>query len=252
MLLAFFIGFGIWNQIGTNQSSIVTRIPSLFFCSVSQGVLASLQTINAFPKERAVMLRERAAGSYYVSAYYMSKTIVDFATNFISPTIFSIIVYFCIGYQNTAKKFFTFWILMLLDTWAATAVATAVSCICVSLELSTVVLSVYFEICRLYGGFFTSPAQLLIGDSYGWKFLDVISYIKYCFVGIALNELEGLELTCSKEEISLGQCKIHSGDVIIKDKGYDEYTIEYCAGSLVAYIIGVRLIGYLAIRFIKK
>lgn len=249
LLLSLFIGLGIWHDIGTTQSSIPTRVPSLFFCSVSQGVLASLQTINAIPKERAVMLRERAAGSYYVSAYYLSKTFVDMATNILGPSIFSVVVYFLIGYQNSADKFFTFWIFMILDTYAATAVATAVSCICVSIELSTVVLSVYFEICRLYGGFFTSPAQLLLAHE--WKFLDVISYIKYAFIGVARNELDGLVLTCTAEETALNQCKIFSGETIMAEKGYDQYSMGYCAGSLVAYVIGVRFIGYLAIRFIK-
>lgn len=84
-----------------------------------------------------------------------------------------------------------------------------------------------------------------------WKFLDVISYIKYAFVGVALNELEGLKFTCTDEEIAKGMCKIYTGETVIADKGYDQYTISYCAGSLVAYVIGVRIIGYFAIRYIK-
>ncbi len=124
-----------------------------------------------------------------------------------------------------------------------------VSCICVSIELSTVVLSAFFEVCRLYGGFFTSPRQLL--DSMQWKFLDVLSYIKYAFVGIALNELHGLELTCTSAEIAANQCKIFDGETIIVDKGYDEYTIPQVAGALVGYIIVARILGYLGLRFIK-
>lgn len=33
--------------------------------------------MNSFPSERALVLRERAAGTYYVSAYFMAKTVAD-------------------------------------------------------------------------------------------------------------------------------------------------------------------------------
>jgi hypothetical protein len=54
-------------------------------------------------------------------------------------------------------------------------------------ERSTVVLTMFFEMSRLYGGFFSSPAQLR--QNMAWKFADVLSYVKYAFVGVALNVL---------------------------------------------------------------
>lgn len=248
LLLATFISQGIWKNIGTDQLSITTRAPSLFFACVTQGVTASLQNVNNFPGERALMLRERQSGAYSVSAYFMAKTITDMLTQLWPPIIFTCIVYPEIGYQPVTHKFFIYMFFMILDTMAATSVATAVSCICVSVELTTVVLSGCFEIARLYGGFFTSPAQLL--DYPDWKFADALSYIKYAFVGIALNELGGLELSCTPEEIAKNKC-ISSGETIIEQKGYDEYQINFCAGILVVYIVGCRLLAYLALKFIK-
>lgn len=40
---------------------------------LSSLLLCWLQTVNSFPSERALVLRERAAGTYYVSAYFMAK-----------------------------------------------------------------------------------------------------------------------------------------------------------------------------------
>lgn len=69
------------------------------------------------------------------------------------------------------------------------------------MERSTVVLSLLFEISRLYGGFFTSPAQL---ESFPqWEFCDALSYIKYVFVGVSLNQLEGLDFTCKPGVVSI-------------------------------------------------
>jgi ABC-type multidrug transport system ATPase subunit len=249
LLLATFISQGIWRKIGTTQDSIPTRLPSLFFACVTQGVVASLQSVNNFPGERALMLRERQAGTYTVSAYFMAKTVTDMLTTLWPPIIFTCLVYPEIGYQPVTSKFFKYMLFMILDTLAATSVATAVSCICVSVEMTTVVLAGCFEISRLYGGFFTSPAQLL--DYPHWKFADALSYIKYCFVGIALNELKGLELSCTDAQIAQNTC-ISTGEAIIEQKGYDQYHEDFCVGILVVYIVGCRLLAFIALKFLKK
>lgn len=248
VIVAVFISCGIWYQIGTTQTSIATRVPSLFFACVTQGIVAALQTISSFPTERAIILRERAAGAYDVSAYFLAKTVTDLLSQSWAPTLFCAIVYPTIGYQNTADKFLCYWILLLLCNWSALSLATCVSCVCVSLEMSTVILSLLLELSRLYGGFFTSPQQLLSFPQ--WKFVDALSYLKYAFVGIAVNELSGLTLSCSDNEVKSGSC-IRTGEAIMAARGYDQYTVSFCAGILVVYIIGMRILAYLALRYIK-
>jgi len=70
--------------------------------------------INAFPSERLLVLRERAAGTYYASAYFMAKITAETATQLPIPIIFSAIVYWLVGLQPTASKFFIFTAFMLL------------------------------------------------------------------------------------------------------------------------------------------
>ncbi|KAG0604531.1 hypothetical protein M758_10G178300 [Ceratodon purpureus] len=72
VLMAILIG-GVFFQIGDTQKSTVRRQPVLFFCVINQGVFGALTVINSFPGERALTLRERAAGMYYCSSYFMAK-----------------------------------------------------------------------------------------------------------------------------------------------------------------------------------
>ena len=130
LIIAFFIGCGIWHQQGSDQVSVTTLPPSLFFGCVTQGIFASLQTVNSFPAERAIMLRERSAGSYYVSAYFIAKTVVDMVTQLWPPILFSVIVYPLMGFQPIASKFFIYMFFMILDNMAATSVAVAGLCVC--------------------------------------------------------------------------------------------------------------------------
>jgi len=176
-----------------------------------------------------------------------AKTTVDLFTQSWCPILFSIIVYYCLGYRPVADKFFMFTFLMVLDCFAAISLATMITCLCVSVELSVVVLGVVLEICRLYGGFFVAPSQLDIPSMEPWRFADALSYVKYAFIGVSLNELQGLELSCPAGST----CTYTNGDQIISAKGYDEYTISFCIYILIIYIIGCRTIAYIALKFIK-
>ena len=146
------------------------------------------------------MVRERSAGTYYVSAYFMAKSAADFTEQFIMPILFSCIVYPLVGFTPEWKRFFIFSAFMLMTSQAAVSVANLISTVCVTIELSTVVLAAVYEICRLYGGWFITPAMM--DDYKGFRFLDALSYTKYSFVGISLNENQGLLLTCTPGELT--------------------------------------------------
>ncbi len=108
-------------------------------------------------------------------------------------------------------------------------------------------LSFLFEVTRLFGGYYTSPK--LLHQYPEWRFADALSYIKYAYIGLALNELQGKEYIC---DTSSGTgCKITNGQDIIDVYGYDEYTVGYCIGLLVVLSVGFRFLGYLGLRFIK-
>lgn len=126
IVMAIFIGTAFL-KIGVSQSSIARRGPVVFFCAINQGMFAALQTVNSFPSERLLVLRERAAGTYYISAYFVAKNIAESLMQILCPIIFSCIVYFLIGLQADAGKFFIFMAFMILCSLAATSLALAVS-----------------------------------------------------------------------------------------------------------------------------
>ena len=124
--IACFVGGGIWFQQGSTEvAAQYTLIPSLFFGCVTQGIFGSMQVVNTFPSERAIMLRERSAGAYYVSSYYMAKSVVDMLSQVWPPILFSLIAYFMLGYTLDGNKFFIYMAFMMLDSLAATSLATA-------------------------------------------------------------------------------------------------------------------------------
>jgi hypothetical protein len=125
----------------------------------------------------------------------------------------------------------------------ATSLALAVSAFARTTSMSVTVLPMILEVCRLFGGFFLSPAKL--PKYFSW--IDALSYVKYVYVGISLNEMEGLDLTCSFADRSL--CV--TGHSMITQLGLDYISIGGCIGVLIAMIIFFRILAYIGVRYIK-
>ena len=245
LLMAVLIGTAFLN-IGTSQSAVSKRQSVLFFCAVNQGVFGALMVINSFPSERSLTLRERASGTYYVSSYFISKMLAETLTQLPIPILFSLTVYWLVGFANTAGQFFIFMVFMILCSLSATSLALMVSALSRTIDLSVTILPLVLEISRLFGGFFLSPAQL--PKYFSW--LDALSYVKYTYVGISLNELRGLQYQCTAAQQASGTT-ICSGAEEDASLDLDYISIGGCVGALIAYIIFTRGVAFLAVRQLK-
>jgi len=96
--------------------------------------------------------------------------------------------------------------------------------------------------------FFLSPANL---PAY-FSWIDALSFIKYTYIGISLNELTGLKLTCTPAELAVaagGVCPITSGEQVIQTLGMEKYHMWECALVLLAMILFFRIVAYCAMRW---
>jgi ATP-binding cassette subfamily G (WHITE) protein 2 len=149
-----------------------------------------------------------------------------------------------VGFQLDVSKFFIYMMFMILSSLAATSYALAVSTLARTTTMSVTILPMILELCCLFGGFFLSPAKL--PKYFSW--LDALGYVKYAYVGVALNELGGLDLVCDKPDIS--KC-IRTGEESISLLGLDYITIPGCIGVLLSMIVVFRFIAYVGVRYIK-
>lgn len=74
---------------------------ALFFASMVMGFSAVQNIILLFPSERAVFLREVNNNMYTVSAYFFGKIVSELPTSFIIPFIFSLVIYWAIGFATS-------------------------------------------------------------------------------------------------------------------------------------------------------
>ena len=110
--VAMYLGLAIlmgttWLRLGFEQSNVTNRMVSMYF-SVAFLAFMSVAGIPAFLEERHVFMRERSNGLYGVESYIMSNFLVSMPFLFIIAFSFSVVAYFCMGYQQNASNFFIF------------------------------------------------------------------------------------------------------------------------------------------------
>jgi ATP-binding cassette, subfamily G (WHITE), member 2 len=64
-------------------------------------------------------MRERAAGQYRLSAYYMAVMTTEIPVACILPTLYTIINYWMVNLTPAAMNFFVFWLILVLSTFTA-------------------------------------------------------------------------------------------------------------------------------------
>ena len=93
-----------------------------------------------------------------------------------------------------------------------------------------------------------------------WTFADSLSYIKWAFIAVSLNENDGLVLHCAPGERTppnakgaetFANCKIppltsypYDGLAYNRLYGYNRYSLDFCIGMLIVFIAVCRLIAY--------
>nr|GFC83613.1 ABC transporter G family member 7 isoform X2 [Tanacetum cinerariifolium] len=89
---ALIFGSVFW-RMGKSQTSIQDRMGLLQLAAINTAMAALTKTVGVFPKERAIVDRERAKGSYLLGPYLLSKLIAEAPIGAAFPLLFGTILY---------------------------------------------------------------------------------------------------------------------------------------------------------------
>lgn len=108
VFLALLIG-AIYTKFSNNsETGTRNRFGGIFFIVANQ-VFGNLSALEIFLKERLLFVHENSNGYYRVGTYFLSKLICDLLPMRTIPSIlFSVTVYFFVGFQADVTKFFLF------------------------------------------------------------------------------------------------------------------------------------------------
>lgn len=103
--LGFLTGL-LWFQMANDETHVRDRGSFIFFSTTYWIFDGTFAAIFTFPTERTIIFKERASGSYYLSAYFLSKTLSEMPTRLVLPTLFWTIAYWMSNLNPRVEVYF--------------------------------------------------------------------------------------------------------------------------------------------------
>ncbi|KAF9116760.1 hypothetical protein BGX27_011074 [Mortierella sp. AM989] len=170
---------GLKERPEMGQTSFNKSIALFFITSF----LATM-TFAAMPQfiiERSLFLRERAAGMYRTSSYFMAKTIVETLSYTILSVVFVVITYYLIGLHGSLIYYF---VSVAVFVNVALSLIAAIGAGAENAEMGMNILSLINTMAMLFSGFIVSRTDI----PRGWIWAFWASYYQWAFQGLLQNE----------------------------------------------------------------
>lgn len=144
----------LWFQTPNDEMHVRDRGSFLFFSTTYWIFDGTFSAIFNFPSERTIMFKERASGSYHMSAYFMARTLSQLPTALVLPSGFWTIAYWMAGINPRIDVFFGTLGCTLLAVLAGESFGLFVGALVLDFEKATAVMIVVSLTTMAAGGYY--------------------------------------------------------------------------------------------------
>ena len=141
----------LFYNLKLDSSSIFLR-PGVLFFPVLYYLLESMSETTSSFMGRPIFSRHKRFGFYRPTAFCIANAITDIPITILQVTCFSLILYFMSGLQMDAGKFFTFWIIIIVNTLCCMQMFRAVGALCKKFGLASQITGFLSTVGFVYGG----------------------------------------------------------------------------------------------------
>ncbi|OIV91097.1 hypothetical protein TanjilG_30319 [Lupinus angustifolius] len=190
MSIASAIIFGsVFWRMGKSQTSIQDRMGLLQVAAINTAMAALTKTVGVFPKERAIVNRERAKGSYALGPYLLSKLFAEIPIGAAFPLMFGAVLYPMARLHPTLLRFAEFCGIVTVESFAASAMGLTVGAMVPTTEAAMAVGPSLMTVFIVFGGYYVNPENTPII----FRWIPSVSLIRWAFQGLCVNEFKGLQ-----------------------------------------------------------
>ncbi len=127
------------------------------------------------PSDHPVVTKERASGTYHLSAYFMAKLVSELPLMLFAPSLFHIITYFIVGLNSGADGFFGTWFTLILTCFVGQSLGLFLGALIMDLRRIIVYGALIVLSCMLLGGFYVQSLPFWL------QWAQYLSFITYSF-----------------------------------------------------------------------
>ncbi|KAK6122371.1 hypothetical protein DH2020_043881 [Rehmannia glutinosa] len=188
MASALIFGSVFW-RMGRSQTSIQDRLGLLQVAAINTAMAALTKTVGVFPKERAIVDRERAKGSYSLGPYLLSKLLAEIPVGAAFPLLFGAILYPMTRLHPSMSRFGKFCGIVTTESFAASAMGLTVGAMVPTTEAALALGPACMTVFIVFGGYYVNAENTPIV----FRWIPRVSLIKWAFQGLCINEFSGLK-----------------------------------------------------------
>ncbi len=238
LFVGLFIG-GMYHNLNNNvQTGVFDRCSSMFFILAILVFTPPYTSLTTFNLERPLFKKERKDNLYNVTCWLGAKTLTVWPMEIALCMVFSCIVYFLVGFQRDAAKFFKFLLILILFQLFGESLGLCFSVGNDSVVFAIVWLSLVLIVALSLTGFLTSSMP----SYYLW--IQDSNIFRFALLALLVNEFEGLELTDTAGNV------VARGIEALPPGLQPEYSFETYVGIIIAFVVGFRILIALQLTFI--
>eukprot|EP01018_Ginkgo_biloba_P027291 Gb_33901 [translate_table: standard] len=185
---ALIFGSIFW-RMGLSQTSIQDRMGLLQVAAINTAMAALTKTVGVFPKERAIVDRERAKGCYALGPYLFAKLLAEIPVGAAFPLMFGAILYPMARLHPSLLKFGKFSSIVTVESFSASAMGLTVGAMVPTSEAAMALGPSLMTIFIVFGGYYVNSEN----TPAIFRWIPRISLIRWAFQALCINEFKGLK-----------------------------------------------------------
>ncbi|KAJ5949763.1 hypothetical protein N7454_001347 [Penicillium verhagenii] len=181
----------LFYNLADDSSSIFMRPGALFF-PILYFLLESMSETTGSFMGRPILSRQKRFGFYRPTAFCIANAITDIPVVMVQVTCFSLILYFMAALQMDAGKFFTYWIIVIVNTLCFIQLFRSVGALCKNFGKASMISGLLSTVFFVYGGYLVPFEKMHVW----FRWIFYLNPGAYTFEALMANEFVGRELQC--------------------------------------------------------
>merc|ERR1719398_8355 len=163
-----------------------TNVAAVLFLIVSMiSLRLFFGNLFTFPDEKTMLLKEREAGMYPISAFFFGRTVADIPLDMAIPVMMLTVIYCMVGLKPTVGAFLLTQLVLLIACFIASSLGLMMGAVFMNGKRAQSLSVVVMLSLMLTGGFFVQNIPVWI------SWLSYLSYITYAFEALRIIQLDG-------------------------------------------------------------
>jgi len=234
----------LWFQMENTEKMALDRSSYMFFTVTFWIFDGTFGALFGFPAERTIIFKERASGSYHLSAYFMAKTLSELPTRLILPLMFLIISYWMSAVNPSFVVFLGTTACTLLGVLTGESIGLLIAALVMDFEKGITITTLYTLTTLMSGGFYIKNIPAFMS----WTpYVSPFKYAYHSSAKIAFNS----NIPCDGSGVLETICKLNV-EVATPEQVREFLNIKdsigFNVGMMLVMIFVARYLAFLALK----